>query len=107
MTERPILAKDLTEAVVVQLALGAPLEISSDAIGAVISQLPEVTSLPRGTRVVILGEPLRAGGIFARLFHRDVVPRAVRCSALLARGYVHIGAGHDARKRDLAWGYAD
>jgi hypothetical protein len=35
------------------------------------------------------------------------VGRAERCSALLARGYVRIGAGVDPKTRnDLAWGHA-
>jgi hypothetical protein len=45
----------------------------------------------------------------ARLFGRGPieVPRALRGSALAARGYVAIGAAHDAASgHDLVWGCA-
>jgi hypothetical protein len=50
------------------------------------------------------------GGGFARtvlaiLGRARTVPRAVRCSALVARGYVRVGAAEDDRRVDLAWGY--
>jgi hypothetical protein len=74
-------------------------------VAGVAAQLPEASDLAPGTPVLVLGRatPLRA---FWRLFARDVpIPRAPRCTALLVRGYVDIGAGV-INGDDLAWGYA-
>ena len=85
------------------------LEAGGDAdprtIEGVVAQLPAASDLLPGTPVLVLGRasPVRA---FWRPFARDVrVPRAARCTALLLRGYVDIGAG-DVDGDDLAWGYA-
>jgi hypothetical protein len=84
-------------------AIAVLLDASDDAtaIAGIAAQLPDGASLPPGTPVFVLGKAadLRP---FWRVFARDVsIPRAARCTALLARGYVDIGA--DA---DLAWGHA-
>jgi hypothetical protein len=73
-----------------------------------VAQVPEAASLPPGTLVVVLGTDAGAG-LFGRLFQgrRAVVARAVRGSALLARGYTRLGGGVDATSRlDLVWGFA-
>jgi hypothetical protein len=75
------------------------------ALAEVVAQLPRASSLAPGTLVVILGTAANERP-FWRLFARGAeVPRAARCSALVARGYVDIGAGLDeATGADLAWG---
>jgi hypothetical protein len=75
------------------------------AIAGVAAQLPLAAELPAGTPVFVLGRA-RARRSFWRLFARDVaISRAARCTALLVRGYVGIGAG-SIEGDDLAWGQA-
>ncbi len=75
------------------------------AIAGVAAQLPMAAELPPGTPVFVLGRA-KARRSFWRVFAREVaVPRAFRCTALLMRGYVGIGAG-DVEGDDLAWGQA-
>jgi hypothetical protein len=69
----------------------------------VAAQLPHATTMPSGTLVFVLGKATAVRS-FWRLFARDVaVSRAARCTALLARGYVDIGAD-DVSGDDLTWG---
>ena len=83
------------DAIAVLLDAGAP------SVASVAAQLPPSTSLPSGTPVFVLGKAAVKPS-FWRLFAGDVaMPRAARCTALLSRGYVDIGA--DA---DLVWGHA-
>ena len=76
------------------------------SVAEVLSQLPEIARMTPGAQVVILPGLNASTGLFARIFGRKKrVPRAVRCSALLARGFIDIaaaGAGDD----DLVWGFA-
>ena len=79
---------------------------STIAIADVISQLPEIGDMKPGAQVVILPRIIPSAGLFARLFSRNKsVPRALRCSALLARGFVDIAAAGEGDD-DLAWGFA-
>jgi hypothetical protein len=73
----------------------------------VAGQLPVAASLPPGTPVLVLGNAANDGALW-RLFARGVpVPRGARCSALIARGYVDVGAGVDeVSGADLVWGSA-
>jgi hypothetical protein len=71
--------------------------------------LPDPSELPPASLVVVTGE-LGGRRSLARsvlaVFGRDKpVSRALRCSALVARGYVGIGAAQDEAGGDLAWGY--
>ncbi len=78
-------------------------------VGAVVAQVPECGGLPHRTLVVLLGQAGRGGGTWRRLVRMNVTPvsRAARCSALLVRGYVDIGAGtDDGTARDLVWGWS-
>jgi hypothetical protein len=61
---------------------------------AVARQLPDATSLPVSSQVFVLGAAARTVGWPRRWFRPKwvVVRRAPRCAALLARGYVGIGA---------------
>jgi hypothetical protein len=74
---------------------------------AVAAQVPLASALPPGTPVVVLGVAARGASIWTRFARGVSVPRAARCGALLARGYVDIGAGtDDVSGADLAWGFA-
>jgi hypothetical protein len=70
---------------------------------AVAGQIPPASTLSPRTRVTVPGTATRQGGVLRRLLGQRSVPvsRAVRCTALLVRGYVDIGADDEG-----AWGYA-
>jgi hypothetical protein len=73
----------------------------------VTAQLPEASELPTGMVVYVLGASTRPRSFFSRLFggRASTLSRAARGSALLARGYVAIGAGVDeASGFDVSWG---
>ena len=76
-------------------------------VAAIASALPDPTTLEPGTRVSVLGTPKEAPSLATRLFaalgrgKAPGVPCAWRCTALVARGYVKVGAA-DGR----AWGFA-
>jgi hypothetical protein len=93
-----------TEAETVGVLLDEP-NPDHDEIRAVAEQVPLASTLPAGTSVIVLGAA-RSENRLWRLLGRTVpVPRAARCTALLVRGYVDIGAGLDERGgSDLAWG---
>lgn len=92
------------------LLVEVPKSWPSDGVGdvaVVAGQLPEAADLPPGTLVVVLGSGDGEGLASRWLGARARIARAVRGSALLARGYVNIGAGVDpATRQDLVWGYA-
>lgn len=80
-------------------------------VAAVARAIPAADEVEGDTLVVVLPfvePPSLASRLFAAIGRRSRdVPRALRCSALLTRGYVRIGAGVDeATGADLAWGYA-
>jgi hypothetical protein len=74
-------------------------------VDVVAQQIPHADELPAGRLVVVLPTRAHAGGFFSRLLagSRAGVPLAVRATALLARGYVDLGANAEA---DLVWGEA-
>jgi hypothetical protein len=71
--------------------------------GAVAAQIPDASTLPSRSAVILPPVAAKRGGALSRwLGNRGVpVPRHVRCAALLARGYVDIAAD-DAQ----VWGFA-
>jgi hypothetical protein len=80
-------------------------EADAATVQSIIEALPDPESLDVGDLVLLPAE-LAGGRSFAksvlRVFGRaKTVPVAFRCSALVARGYVRVGADDD-----LAWGYA-
>ena len=94
---------------------GAPaLAILLDAVGIdiddpaqVAGQIPPAVELPPATPVIVLGVASGKPALLRWLERRVPVTRAARCTALLARGYVGVGAGVDAASRaDLAWGFS-
>jgi hypothetical protein len=78
-------------------------EADLDDASAVADQLPAASTLPPRTLVVVLGTPARAGGVLRRWLPARTapVPRSARCTALLARGYVDVGA-----EAGVAWGWS-
>jgi hypothetical protein len=88
-----------------------PAEGDLGSVAAVARALPDPAELAPGTLVLV---PSARGGRGGRSLARSVltalglrspVARALRCSALVARGYVDVGAGEDEAREDLAWGY--
>jgi hypothetical protein len=78
-------------------------------VAAVAAQLPEPQTVAPGAAVVVLGVAARTARGWRRLLgaRHVAVPRAVRCAALLVRGYVDIGCAPDDKPgSDLAWGVA-
>lgn len=102
--------------------LGRPFRDDGDAVAVALGDdaqdvasvarvLPDPASLDEGTLVVVLPQiappPSLAVRVLVALGRGRTVSRALRCSALLARGYTRIGAGIDPDTRaDLVWGYA-
>lgn len=78
-------------------------EADVESAGAIAAQIPEASTLPSRSALVVTQAATKRGGVLRRwLGDRSVaVPRHVRCAALLARGYVDIAAD-DAQ----AWGFA-
>ena len=81
------------------------------SVAAVMAKLPDPASLTPGTLVIVPGELAKARRSLARSVlavfgHTKSVTRARRCSALVARGFVDVGAAEDETRADLAWGYA-
>jgi hypothetical protein len=74
---------------------------------AVAAQIPHAIELPESTLVCVLGAAARGHGVMRCLQRTVQVPLSARCTALLARGYVGVGAGiDDAGSNDLAWGFS-
>lgn len=86
-------------------------------VASVARRLPDPGSLESGTRVEIPAEvevpKTMKSRLLAALGRGATVPRVLRCTALVARGYVRVAADSAQRdtsdksgKRDLVWGYA-
>jgi hypothetical protein len=73
------------------------------------AQLPSPEDLPPGTMIAVpdVATERKKASLLQRLVRRPEpgIARAARCTAMLARGYVRIGAGHDAAGVDWAWGF--
>ncbi len=88
-----------------RVVLNAATGSEGPEVAEVIAQLPEIGSIPPGTKVVVAGRAATPSGLFARIFGgKKTVPRAVRSSALLARGFVDIAAASEGDD-DLVWGF--
>lgn len=69
-----------------------------------LDDVPAASTLPSGTRVVVSAESGRGKGLLAA-FTKKTHTRSARCSALLLRGYVGIGAETDPKtKEELVFG---
>lgn len=81
------------------------------SVVAVMSALPEPTTLAPGGLVLVPAEVVPrtkslARSVLSAFVKPKAASRAHRCSALVARGYIAVGAAHDEQGADLAWGYA-
>ena len=82
-------------------------ETALDSLAAVAAQIPAASVLPPATLVLVLAPAVGQAGLFGRILgsRKVAVARLLRCGALLAHGYVNIGAGVDSPTGlDLAWG---
>jgi hypothetical protein len=79
----------------------------ADDVGSLFAQIPKATIFPSGTPIVLLGTAISRVNAWRRLLGGGSVrvPRATRCTALVARGYIDVGGGIDeSTGSDLAWG---
>ncbi|HVJ89644.1 MAG TPA: hypothetical protein VM580_07550 [Labilithrix sp.] len=85
-------------------------EADAGSVASIMGKLPDPGALSPGALVIIPGEPIAprtlARSVLALLGRTKKVARAQRCSALVARGYVEVGAAEDDKHVDFAWGYA-
>jgi hypothetical protein len=104
-------SRDACEAVLVVVEVDAAWPASGFGDTArIASQIPHARELRPGT-LVMVAEEADGGdaGLLGRFLksRRAHVARAIRCSALLARGYTRLGGAEDPKSRtDLAWGFA-
>ncbi len=94
------------EAIAVLLEGGAATVLDAEAIAA---QIPHADERLPGTTVVVLGPTAKDRRPLRRWLglREQVASRAVRCTALLVRGYADLGAGTDPITGiDIAWGRA-
>ena len=75
------------------------------AVSVLLAVLPEPASLTAGACVGVSGGP--PGTRFRHLFRpAPTAHLAVRCAALLAKGYLDVGAGVDDAGHEIAFGCA-
>jgi hypothetical protein len=103
----PLGAKLDAEAPAYAVALG-PADVID--VATVARALPDPDALPAGTLLLVLpnvvGAPSLAGRFLAAMGRGATASRALRATALVARGYVRVAAGVDRETRsDLVWGY--
>jgi hypothetical protein len=96
-----------TEAPALAVLLDATVANVGEA-GEIAPQVPEASTLAPGTRVYVLGQAMRLRRGIGRWLGPAAPPvaRAVRCAALVARGYTGVGALTDASGADLVYGDA-
>lgn len=107
-TTPPFAATFSAEAPSYAVALGST---ESADLTSLALALPDPDELPPGTLLFVLpavvDPPSLASRFLAALGRGRTVPRALRATALVARGYVRVAAGIDRETRsDLVWGYA-
>ena len=104
----PLGAKFAADAEAYAVALGPA---DANDVARIARALPDPAELPAGTLLVVLAAvidpPSLASRFLAAIGRRPVVSRALRSTALVARGYVGVAAGVDRETRsDLVWGYS-
>jgi len=104
----PLGAKLSADAPAYAVALG-PADVADAA--TVARALPDPGELPAGTLLLVLpnvvGAPSLTGRFLAAMGRGPTASRALRATALVARGYVRVAAGVDRETRsDLVWGYS-
>lgn len=89
---------------------GVPVEPTAAVdVAAVARDLPDADDAPPGAVVVMLPggtTPSLTTRLLAALGRGKTVPRALRSTALVARGYVRVAAAVDETLGDLVWGHA-
>jgi hypothetical protein len=89
----PPLAPDATPQIAIHPDLGAKLDLPLRAqVRRLAAELPDPVTLGSNTWVMVSPGPLATGGFLSQLFARRArtVHLAVRCTALLVRGYVDV-----------------
>ncbi|MCU0656154.1 MAG: hypothetical protein MUF64_13150 [Polyangiaceae bacterium] len=85
-----------------------PPDWPADGLGplaVLTAQIPAADSVPRGSWIAIRPAQAPARGLLARWFRKPGGAHlALRCTALLARGYELVGAGLDPQGHEVAWG---
>jgi hypothetical protein len=104
----PLGARFTADAAAYAVALG-PADVVD--VATVARALLDPDDLPAGTLLVVLpgvvDPPSLAARFLAALGRGRTVSRALRSTALVARGYVRVAAGIDSETRsDLVWGYS-
>lgn len=104
----PLGAKPSADAAAYAVALGPADAVD---VASVARALPDPDALPARTLLFVLpnvvGAPSLTGRFLAAVGRGPTASRAIRASALVARGYVGVAAGVDRETRsDLVWGYA-
>jgi hypothetical protein len=73
-----------------------------------MQELPDPATFSPGTLLLVpgtKGEPSMMRSLLSVFGRSKGVARSLRCSALVARGYVNVGAAEDEARLDLAFGY--
>ena len=76
-----------------------------------LDDLPDASALEPGVLVLVIEQAKTTErslmrSVLGALGRKQSVPRAQRCTALVTRGYIRVGAGTDPdTSADLAWGY--
>lgn len=82
---------------------------SDTSVAGIMARLPDPRELEPGTLVLVPGNTVLhrslARAVLAVFGRPRTIPRALRCTALVARGYVGVGAAGE-EGADIAWGYA-
>lgn len=89
-----------------------PAKDRSTARVVSLEDLPDPSALEPGTLVIVGAEARTTErslmrSVLGALGRKQSVPRSARCTALVVRGYIRVGAGIDPdTDADLCWGYA-
>lgn len=92
-----------------------PLPPAKDRVAAKVvslDALPDPNAVAPGTLVMVdaaarTTERSLMRSVLGVLGRKEKVSRAARCTALVARGYIRVGAGTDPdTDADLCWGYS-
>jgi hypothetical protein len=82
-------------------------EAEATSVASIALSLPDPDALGPRTLVLVAGTiaapPSIARSVLAILGRTRKIPSANRCSALVARGFVDVGASADG---DVVWGYS-
>lgn len=86
-------------------------EADAASVETAAAALPDPAALSPGTLLLVpsgvkSARSSLARSVLAAFGRAKTAPRSVRCTALVVRGYVEVGAGDDAEHADLAWGRA-